>query len=160
MFGLSVYFVCKLKYFPVFTCLLILLAMTSTHAQPHAANESSLQDKLKAYTWQKRILLVIADTKNNYLLKQQQHILTQQSEEIQDRDLEVLYLPMNEIKQADKIYLTEKFSIKRESFYAVLIGKDGGEKLRSNNPLQVENLFETIDSMPMRKQEMKNKDEL
>jgi len=35
----------------------------------------------------------------------------------------------------------------------VLIGKDGGEKLRSAQPITAERLFATIDAMPMRQSE-------
>lgn len=155
MFGSLIYVVYKVKYLRLFTCLLILLAMASTHAQPSAANEISLQQKLKNYTWQNRVLLVIADTQKNTNFKEQQHILTQRQTQLQDRDLEILYLPLNEVSQADKTFLIEQFNIQEKIFCAILIGKDGGEKLRSAKPLPVDNLFETIDAMPMRKQEMK-----
>ena len=36
----------------------------------------------------------------------------------------------------------------------MLIGKDGGVKLRQEEPISVADLFALIDSMPMRKQEM------
>ncbi|MGI4806175.1 MAG: DUF4174 domain-containing protein [Janthinobacterium lividum] len=36
-----------------------------------------------------------------------------------------------------------------------MIGKDGGEKLRSNQAVSLEKLYNTIDDMPMRKNEMK-----
>ncbi|RZK33884.1 MAG: DUF4174 domain-containing protein, partial [Hymenobacter sp.] len=41
------------------------------------------------------------------------------------------------------------------SFSVVLIGKDGGVKLAQTQPLAPENLFGTVDKMPMRKQEAK-----
>jgi hypothetical protein len=36
----------------------------------------------------------------------------------------------------------------------LLIGKDGGVKLRSSEPVSVKDIFGLIDSMPMRRQEM------
>ena len=45
---------------------------------------------------------------------------------------------------------------KRPAFEVVLVGKDGGEKLRSAVPIEPERLFETIDAMPMRRQEMRS----
>jgi hypothetical protein len=41
-------------------------------------------------------------------------------------------------------------------FTVVLVGKDTTEKLRQNEVLTAEALFETIDAMPMRQQEMSN----
>jgi hypothetical protein len=38
------------------------------------------------------------------------------------------------------------------------VGKDGGEKLRSDTVVSPEQLFSIIDAMPMRKDEMKNQD--
>ena len=41
------------------------------------------------------------------------------------------------------------------SFIFLLIGKDGGEKLRSDSLVNADRLFSVIDAMPMRKNEMK-----
>ena len=46
---------------------------------------------------------------------------------------------------------------KRPHFEAVLVGKDGGEKLRTDTPITPERLFETVDAMPMRRQEMRQR---
>ncbi len=43
----------------------------------------------------------------------------------------------------------------RPAFEAVLVGKDGGEKLRSADPIGPDRLFAIIDAMPMRRQEMR-----
>jgi hypothetical protein len=42
-----------------------------------------------------------------------------------------------------------------KSFSVVLIGKDGGEKLRRAIPLSPEELFAVVDAMPMRRAEMR-----
>ncbi|PAW74730.1 MAG: hypothetical protein B9S26_04000 [Opitutia bacterium Tous-C4FEB] len=42
-----------------------------------------------------------------------------------------------------------------KSFSVVLIGKDGGEKLRRATPLSPEELFAIVDAMPMRRAEMR-----
>ena len=43
------------------------------------------------------------------------------------------------------------------SFSIVLIGKDGGEKLRRTTPLSPEELFAIVDAMPMRRAEMRER---
>ena len=43
------------------------------------------------------------------------------------------------------------------SFSVVLIGKDGGEKLRRTTPLSSEELFAIVDAMPMRRAEMRER---
>jgi hypothetical protein len=42
-------------------------------------------------------------------------------------------------------------------FRAILVGKDGEEKISSDLPLDRDALLPTIDAMPMRRQEMRRK---
>jgi len=42
-------------------------------------------------------------------------------------------------------------------FRAILVGKDGEEKISSDRPLDRDALLPTIDAMPMRRQEMRRK---
>ena len=44
-----------------------------------------------------------------------------------------------------------------KTFSVVLIGKDGGEKLRRTTPLTTEELFALVDAMPMRRADMHEK---
>ena len=46
----------------------------------------------------------------------------------------------------------------RPDFEVVLIGKDGGVKARTNNPNALEDLLALIDTMPMRRTEMRLKE--
>ena len=39
----------------------------------------------------------------------------------------------------------------------ILVGKDGGTKMVCDNPVKLQEVFDRIDSMPMRRQEMKTK---
>ena len=41
-----------------------------------------------------------------------------------------------------------------EDFILILIGKDGGVKYRTNEPVKINKIFELIDKMPMRMQEI------
>ena len=50
--------------------------------------------------------------------------------------------------------LRETFDILDGRFTVVLIGKDGGEKFRSCEPVAPQNIFDRIDAMPMRRREM------
>lgn len=83
--------------------------------------------------------------------KKQLHLLKQDSIGLADRDL-VIYT------HNEGSALHKKYAIKPGQFAIILIGKDGGEKFRSFAVVQPETLFALIDSMPMRKAEMrKNK---
>ena len=50
--------------------------------------------------------------------------------------------------------LRDAYDVLPHDFRVVLIGKDGGVKLRQDEPISMANLFALIDSMSMRKQEM------
>ncbi|MGI4980787.1 MAG: DUF4174 domain-containing protein [Janthinobacterium lividum] len=50
-----------------------------------------------------------------------------------------------------------RFHVKAGEFTVILIGRDGGEKLRSHQPILWETLQHTIDAMPMRQGEMRRK---
>ncbi|MGI4022212.1 MAG: DUF4174 domain-containing protein [Janthinobacterium lividum] len=50
----------------------------------------------------------------------------------------------------------KKYKASAQKFTFILIGKDGGEKLRANETVSLEKLYRTVDDMPMRKGEMKN----
>lgn len=49
----------------------------------------------------------------------------------------------------------KKYKAAAKTFTFILIGKDGGVKMRSNEPISKEKLYRTVDDMPMRKSEMK-----
>ncbi|MFD1256715.1 DUF4174 domain-containing protein [Mucilaginibacter terrae] len=98
---------------------------------------------------EKRQLLVFADNVNNSNLKTQQKILNADTDGLQERDIEVKFYYANR----DKDKFLEK-SIKL-GFTVILVGKDGGDKLRSTSPFTLKKLYTTIDAMPMRQSEMK-----
>jgi hypothetical protein len=56
---------------------------------------------------------------------------------------------------AEQAATRKRFHIAPNAFTVILIGKDGGEKLRSSIPLSVDTLRSTIDAMPMRQDEMR-----
>ena len=47
----------------------------------------------------------------------------------------------------------ERHGVAADEFAVVLIGRDGGEKLRSTSPIPAAELFGKIDEMPMRRRE-------
>ena len=98
---------------------------------------------------EKRQLLVFAENTNNSSLKTQQKVLNADPEGLKERDIEVKFFYADRDK--------DKFKEKRikSRFTIILVGKDGGDKLRSTSPLTLQKLYSTIDAMPMRQSEMK-----
>ena len=53
--------------------------------------------------------------------------------------------------------LRRRFEIEKDSFVVILIGKDGGVKMVREDRLSLQEVFDRIDSMPMRRQEMRER---
>ncbi|NBF41151.1 MAG: DUF4174 domain-containing protein [Spirochaetes bacterium] len=51
--------------------------------------------------------------------------------------------------------LRDKYGVDGQQFVVLLIGKDGGVKLRAEEPVTTTELFSLIDSMPMRRREIR-----
>jgi hypothetical protein len=58
---------------------------------------------------------------------------------------------------ADGAAARRNFGVRPGEFTVVLVGKDGGEKLREHAAIPFDRLRETIDAMPMRRDEMKRR---
>ncbi|QJD98052.1 DUF4174 domain-containing protein [Mucilaginibacter robiniae] len=98
----------------------------------------------------KRFILLFADNSSNKYLQEQLQILQSDKPSLKERDLEI----KTYFASHDQALFNTK-SIKA-NFTFLLIGKDGGEKLRSTKPIALAKLFGTIDAMPMRQDEMKH----
>lgn len=114
-------------------------------------------DSLAELQWNKRILVLFAEA-DNPELKRQLDLLTTRTADLADRDMVVLHVTAADVKaiygkagNADAKQLRSEAGIDGAQFTAVLIGKDGGEKLRSHHAVSDREIFELIDSMPMRK---------
>ena len=79
-------------------------------------------------------------------LKRQASILEKGQKSLEEREVTVF------TEQNEKGPLHARFS-HGSGFLLVLLGKDGGEKLRSRKPLPLSKLESTIDAMPMRQEE-------
>jgi Domain of unknown function (DUF4174) len=55
--------------------------------------------------------------------------------------------------------LRDAYGVMPQEFRVVLIGKDGGVKLRQADPIAAADLFALIDSMPVRQREMRERSE-
>ena len=95
----------------------------------------------------------------------QKREVQEQMSKVEDRDLvvfEILEEGKNRIdgshlNHAAGELLRERFSVKPEEHTVILIGKDGGEKLRSKGHVPMEEIFSLIDSMPMRQAEVRER---
>jgi hypothetical protein len=103
---------------------------------------------LAAYRWSHRPVLIFAAGAGDPDYLAQTGRLDAAQAGLAERDIVVLSDTRPEAGGA----LRRLFGI--EGFEVLLVGKDGGVKLRRDTPLSAETLFATIDRMPMRRREM------
>lgn len=113
--------------------------------------------KLSDYTWKQRIV-ILSDTDSDF--KNAKEALTKISaytKEINDRDI-LLFLHRNGQLYCTDLKLTgmaTAASIPNDFTGYILLGKDGGIKLKKPYPIHPEEIFTLIDGMPMRRAELK-----
>lgn len=103
-----------------------------------------------------RVLIVFAPSDTDPLLHEQRATLHPGSPANAERDLSVVEVVGDHADNAgiDGRALRASYRVPREVFTVVLVGKDGGEKLRQLRPVSEAALFATIDRMPMRRDEL------
>ncbi|MEG3083182.1 DUF4174 domain-containing protein [Sphingomonas sp. PB2P12] len=102
--------------------------------------------------WERRVLIVAAPSPEDASLAEQRRILAVWKTRADARDLSVVEVVGDQVRGAGDTaaQIRRKYRLP-PAFTAILIGKDGGEKLRSAKPFPAAGLEETIDAMPMRK---------
>ncbi|MFK7935298.1 MAG: DUF4174 domain-containing protein [Saprospiraceae bacterium] len=108
------------------------------------------QIDLEQHQWRERILLFFIPANEVATWEAQQQILAVDNQGLQERDL-IFYKIENDSA------LQQNYAISNDRFTAILIGKDGGEKLRQHEPLTLKKLYSTIDVMPMRRSEIRKR---
>lgn len=110
-----------------------------------------------------RPLLLFAPSPDNPSLLAQLHKFKDSAPGLHERDVLLIAVPFNNpaptetsLTPEDATAARRRLRIAPDAFTLLLLGKDGGEKLRSLKPISFEKLRDTIDLMPMRQQEMRN----
>lgn len=123
------------------------------------------------YQWKNRVLIIKHDGVSIELFRQQELELEGETDELRERKMllvfynDGVYTFKNYVKDEEHILQDGKvvkldFQWKEEEpFEVVLIGLDGGVKLRKESPLSKEDLYAIIDGMPMRRAELNRKRE-
>jgi hypothetical protein len=120
---------------------------------------------LTPYRWQNRILLVFSPTESYPDYAAFNRSLERERPEVKDRDLVVFRLfekaPSRVEQQTllpeDADRLRRRFGVRTGRLTVILIGKDGGVKWQREHRATLKEIFERIDRMPMRRQEMREK---
>ena len=127
----------------------------------------TLSMDLTQFQWKNRLLFIFAEDDSHPLFKDLQRQIVAHKAEVEDRDLIVFEVPAqsparmntNQISRKDADSIRNHFAISSDTFSLILVGKDGGVKLKLHEYASLEEVFELIDSMPMRQREMRQKDQ-
>lgn len=103
------------------------------------------------FQWVNRVVVVFADSPADPRFVQQMELLEALPEELAERDVIVL----TDADPALKTALRTKF--RPRGFMLVLVGKDGTVYLRKPLPWDVREISRSIDKMPMRQQEIRDR---
>ncbi|KPA22114.1 hypothetical protein shim_15610 [Shimia sp. SK013] len=138
----------------------VLTSFLAAFSAPVLAAEETPQDALiqpaaeadlGAFLWVNRPLVVFADTDRDPRFVQQMALIDTLAHELAERDVVVLIDtdPANPSAWRTKL--------RPRGFMLVLIGKDGNPYLRKPFPWDVREISASIDKMPMRQQEMRDR---
>ncbi|KQS03787.1 hypothetical protein ASG11_05620 [Sphingomonas sp. Leaf357] len=107
---------------------------------------------IAAMKWERRVLLISAPSAKTAELAAQRRIIARWKDESAARDLSIVEVVAQTVSGANDTAaaLRKTYRLPATGFAAILIGKDGGEKLRSAHPIPAIVLERTIDAMPMR----------
>ncbi len=126
---------------------------------------AAVAETLEDYRGEKRPLVIFTPSAVDDRYDRQLQILLRNSVEARERDLlpvEVVGVEPVRVEaltepDMNAVALRERFAAAEDGFKVVLIGKDGTVKLTSTTPIDAETLFRTIDAMPMRQREMRDR---
>ena len=105
--------------------------------------------ELNQYLWKNRIILTFADDEDH-------PVLIKLKAEMKENECEIINRDLLHFHFSNDHYFGKLTTTNDQSLRILLIGKDGGIKYESNRFVSLIQLFELIDSMPMRQDEMQH----
>lgn len=106
---------------------------------------------LDAFQWVARPVVVFADSPNDPQFVQQMDLLAEEAEELALRDVVVIF------DTAPDAPSDIRLDLRPRGFMLTLVGKDGQVRARKSRPWDVRELSRSIDKMPLRQQEMRDR---
>ena len=117
--------------------------------------------------WEKRPFLLFGADERDPMLRQQLDAVESTRDSFDERDM-VLIVVLGDggstiegrpLSREDAERLRASYRVGREEFTLRLVGKDGGVKRASGTVVAMRGIYEQVDSMPMRQQEMRRQEE-
>lgn len=126
---------------------MILTLLSLLSFAPPAPAAVAPEDKL----WQRRLVVLLGD-QDIPAVRKQATILQKGEAALREREVEIL------AEQRPSGLLHKRFG-HGPGFLVILLGKDGEEKFRSPKPVALDKITKLIDEMPMRKDEVQEREE-
>lgn len=122
---------------------------------------------LESLRWEHRVLVVSAAHAGDPAWRQQLSGIDPSDSAFAERDLLLVTLLDDgrsnagdrALSEPEVIGVRSALRIDPGAFAVILLGKDGGVKLRRNKPVPVSEIYALIDTMPMRRREMEPQDD-
>ncbi|MDP5217895.1 DUF4174 domain-containing protein [Ruegeria sp. 2205SS24-7] len=135
----------------VFATLIPFAAAATDGSEPEEAGMIRTADDgdLSEFLWTNRPIVVFADTEADPRFQQQIDMLMAEESMLADRDVVVL----TDTDPSNPSDLRKK--LRPRGFQLVIIGKDGGVRLRKPFPWSVREISRSIDKMPLRQRELR-----
>lgn len=145
----------------------IMMVITAVVALLIIARQDALSMDLRQFQWKNRLLFLFAPQRSDSLFTDLQDEITVNKTEAEDRDMVIFvifesepsFINSENLDVQSAAALRKKFDIPPGRFTAILVGKDGGVKLKQHTGVKLNDIFALIDAMPMRQEEMRQKSE-
>ena len=120
---------------------------------------------MDTFMWQKRPLLLFAPRSDTPGVRDFRAALGQVQADFLERDMVLIeayegdraWLDGRRLPDGTARHLRERFDVAQGEEVVILVGKDGGEKLRTTPVMSLERIFGLVDTMPMRRAEMRRR---
>lgn len=120
---------------------------------------------LNQFQWKNRLLFIFAPQDGDPFFRTLQIQISDHHSELSERDLVVFkifesgpsFMATTRIASQTAAALRNRFDAPPKRFTCILVGKDGGVKFRRSTPVNLKEIFDLIDAMPMRREEIRQK---
>lgn len=127
----------------------LLTTLVLSAAAGQAAHAASSADQLKMLRGSTRPIVILSDSRDDPRVAKQISDPDHAQPELDSRNIKVL----QEARPGSRLRRT--LGVARRGFAVVLVGKDGSVKKVWHDPVAPNKIFTVIDSMPMRRNEMR-----
>lgn len=140
---------------------LLAVALLASCQEGSGVVERDAAWSMESYVWANRPVVLFADDAGDAELVRQRGLLDARAAGLAERDMVLVEAVGGGVRvqgrgvAASAAALRERYGVADDAgFVFLLVGKDGGVKLRRGEAVDSEELFAVIDAMPMRRREM------